>query len=142
MAPEATGNLKLGDEDLGFDILQDIEKQTSENIKKMRTTQRVTIKAKVVLQSGNSSELLSYKIQGVMGDISAGGCGAMFPIPAKVGDIYRLSFPDGDLDLPMLFARCIRCRLVKEDAYEAGFTFFSPIRLPDTLTGGEAEDLL
>ena len=142
MAPGATENLKLGDEDLGFDILQDIEKQTSENIKKMRTTQRITIKAKVVLQSGNSSELLSYKVQGVMGDISAGGCGAMFPIPAKVGDIYRLSFPAGDLDLPMLFARCIRCRLVKEDAYEAGFTFFSPIRLPDTLAGGEPEDLL
>ena len=142
MAAEVTENLKLGDEDLGFDILQDIEKQTSENIKKMRTTQRITIKAKVILQSGNSSELLSYKVQGVMGDISAGGCGAMFPIPAKVGDIYRLSFPPGELEIAMVFARCIRCRLLKEDAYEAGFTFFSPIRLPDNLTGGAPEDLL
>ena len=79
-------------EENNFELLQDLEKQTSDEIRKQRSHERVSIKAKVILQSGNSSELLSYKLQGVTGDVSEGGCRAMFPIPIKVGDVYRLRF--------------------------------------------------
>ena len=49
--------------------------------------------------------------------------------PVLVGDVYQLHFAKGELDLPILYARCLRCRLVREDAFEAGFAFFEKIVL-------------
>ena len=54
---------------------------------------------------------------------------AIFVSPVTVGDVYRLQFDKASIDLPLVFARCLRCRLVREDAFEAGFTFFTPISL-------------
>jgi len=118
--------------DDAFDLLQDLEKNTSEEIRRQRAHFRLAIKASVTLQSGNASELLSMKVKGVTGDISAGGTSILFPIAPRVGDIYRLVFDREALDLPLTFARCVRCRLVREDAFEAGFSFFSPITLPES----------
>ena len=115
------------DEDISHDILQEIEEQTDEKIRAQRVHDRVAVKLNFTLQPGNSSEFLEYKVQGILGDISSGGCKAMLPIPVKVGDIYRLQFENGRVNLPMLFVRCVRCRLVSEDAFEAGFSFFNPI---------------
>ena len=106
---------------------------TSEEIRRQRRHFRISVKAGVVLQSGNASELLDYKVKGVSGDVSEGGCSVLFPIPIQVGDVYRLQFDRQVVDLPLTFARCLRCRLVREDAYEAGFLFFTPITLPESL---------
>jgi hypothetical protein len=129
MDSKLSSDIELNDEDQNFDLLQDIERQTSDKIRKQRAHDRICIKTKVILQSGNSSDLLSFKIQGITGDVSEGGCRAMFPIPIQVGDIYRLQFDREQLDVPLVFARCMRCKLVREDAYEAGFSFFSPLKI-------------
>jgi hypothetical protein len=121
------------DKDEAFNLLQELERNTSDEIRRQRRHFRLLIKAGVVLQSGNASELLDYKIKGVTGDISEGGCSVLFPIPVHVGDVYRLTFDRKVVELPLTFARCLRCRLVREDAYEAGFTFFTPITLPESL---------
>ena len=134
MDTQNSEKLKLTDEQVGFDILQDLERQTSDQIRQQRSHERQAVKAKVVLQSANSSELLSYKVQGVTGDLSSGGCRAMFPIPINVGDVYRLQLDREQVDLPLIFARCMRCQLIREDTFEAGFSFFSPIQLPDEKT--------
>jgi hypothetical protein len=118
--------------DEAFEMLQELERNTSDEIRRQRAHFRLAIKTGVVLQPGNASERLSLKLKGVTGDVSEGGCSALFPIPVKVGDIYRLEFDRKVLDLPLTFARCVRCRLVREDAIESGFTFFSPIVLPET----------
>jgi len=118
--------------DEAFEMLQELEHNTSDEIRRQRAHFRLAIKTGVVLQPGNASERLSLKLKGVTGDISEGGCSALFPIPVKVGDIYRLEFDRKTLDLPLTFARCVRCRLVREDAFESGFTFFSSIVLPET----------
>ena len=117
-------------EDQAFDILQELEQNTPEEIRRQRTHFRVSIKAGVTLQAGNASQLLDYKVKGVTGDISEGGLGALFPFPARVGDVYRLEFDSEKLDLPLTFVRCVRCRLVREHSFECGFTFFAPITLP------------
>ncbi len=127
---EDQNNISLSNEELGFNALQDIERQTDENIKLQRTSDRIVIKAKVILQPANASDYMIPKIQGVSGDISTGGCSAMFPVPVMVGDVYRLNFNKSQLDISMVFARCMRCRLISEDAYEVGFSFFNPIQLP------------
>ena len=121
------------DEDRGFDLLQELERNTAEELRQQRAHFRLAIKAGVVLQPGNAGELLSFKAKGVTGDISEGGCSALFPIPCRVGDVYRLQFDSQTLNLPLTFARCVRCRLVREDAFEAGFAFFTPICLPEEI---------
>ncbi|MCF7958285.1 MAG: PilZ domain-containing protein [Phycisphaerae bacterium] len=137
MEPE-NNKIALSNEEFGFNVLQDIERQTDNNIKQKRSSERISVRAKIILQPANSSEFMSIKIQGVSGDISSGGCSAMFPIPVKVGDIYRMQFDKSELDISMIFGRCMRCKLVSEDAFESGFAFFSPIKLPDEISS-EAE---
>ena len=90
MNSHTTDKIELTDEEQDFDILQELEQQTDEQIRRLRMHERLSLKAKVILQSGNSSALLDYKVQGMMGDISEGGCRAMFPIPVIAGDVYRL----------------------------------------------------
>ena len=129
MTPTPEEYILLTDEEASFDTLVDIEKHSSDESRQQREHERIAVKAKVILQPGNSSEFLSFKVQGVLGNISAGGCQAMFPVPIQVGDVYRLHFAEKTLGLSMLFVRCVRCRVMSEDAYEAGFSFFGPITL-------------
>jgi hypothetical protein len=66
----------------------------------------------------------------------------LLPLPLLVGDVYRLQFERNTLDLPLTFARCVRCRLVREDAFEVGFAFFSAICLPEEAVGAGASTQL
>lgn len=125
--------------DSAFDLLQELERNTPEEIRKQRSSFRLQVKARVTLQSGNSSELLSYKIQGTTGDLSEGGCCALLPVPIRVGDVYRISFDRTQLDFPLIFARCVRCHLIREDAFEVGFRFFVPVALPEPLATAAAQ---
>ena len=129
--PEEAGGALNSDD--AFGVLRDLERNTPDEIRRQRAHFRLAIKAGVVLQPGNASELTSFKAKGVTGDVSEGGCSALFPIPLHVGDVYRLQFDQKTLDLPLTFARCVRCRLIREDAFEAGFAFFAPICLPENV---------
>ena len=125
---DSTGKLSS---DQAFDLLQDLERNTTDDIRRRRAQFRIAIKSAVVLQPGNTSDLLRFKVKGVTGDVSEGGCSILFPLAPRVGDIYRLQFDKAALDIPLTFARCVRCRLIREDAYEAGFAFFNAISLPE-----------
>lgn len=116
-----------------FDLLKELEQNTPEEIRRQRTHFRVTVKAKVILQSGNASETTRLKLQGITGDLSEGGCRILFPLPVMVGDIYRLTFDRKVLDLPVTFARCMRCHMLRDDAFEVGFRFFNVISLPENM---------
>lgn len=133
MFDELEQALNTPDKDEAHEILRELERNTGDEIRQQRAQFRLAVKSAVILQAGNASELLSFKVKGVSGDISEGGCCVLFPIPTRVGDIYRLQFDHETLDLPLTFARCVRCRLVREDAYEAGFAFFKAIALPERL---------
>ena len=123
----------LDDEASAFDLLRDLERQTPEEIRRKRSSDRIEVKAEVVIQSGDSSRMCKGAVQAVTGDLSEGGCRIMSPVPLGVGDVYRLMFDREALDLSLTFARCVRCRLVREDAFEVGFLFFNPIHLSDVL---------
>ena len=112
-----------------IDTIAEIEKNTPQQVKKMRSHARIAVRAKVLAQPASTSKRNAFQTQGVVGDISQGGCLILFADPLRVGDIYRLAFDRNTLDLEPLFARCLRCRLVREDAFEAGFSFFNPIDL-------------
>jgi len=72
-------------------------------------------------------------VEAVTGDISARGCRILSPVPLGVGDVFRLEFTGQVVQLSMLFARCLRCRLIREDAFEVGFEFFNTVALSDVL---------
>ena len=114
-------------------LLQELEVNTSDAIRRLRADERVAIKSKIVIRSGNAGDLQQPEIQGVTGDVSGSGCLVLSPIPLLVGTIYRLSFDRSVLDLPMVFARCLRCRLIREEAFECGFAFFSRLELPSAV---------
>lgn len=128
-------------DDEAFDIMRELEQNTPDEIRRQRKHFRIAIKSKLILQPGNASDLLNAGVQGITGDVSEGGCSGLFPIAPRVGDIYRLSFDQHELGIPMTFARCVRCRLVREDAFEAGFRFFANIPLPEKVSAAQATGL-
>ena len=135
---ESLGALQQDD---AFAVLQELEANTPEEIRRQRAHFRLSVKAAVILQCGNTSQLMSFKVKGVTGDVSQGGCNVLLPIPIQVGDIYRVQFDRKMLELPLTFARCVRCRLVREDAFEAGLAFFTPIELPEQVASNEGSVL-
>ncbi len=124
-----------------MEALDDLERSKSDVVKQTRTSSRIRIKLKVIAQPGNSGDRLKSKVQGITGDISAGGCQILFPIPLRVGDIYMLTFDKCDVDIGAVLGRCLRCRLVREDAYEAGFKFFQPVDLSVAVETNTTESL-
>lgn len=116
-----------------FDMLAELERNTPDEIRRMRTQFRVMVKSRVLIQPGNASELTRLKYQGVTGDLSEGGCRILVPLPVTVGDVFRLSFDRKVLDLPLTYSQCVRCIMLKDDAFEVGFRFFVPITLPESL---------
>jgi hypothetical protein len=116
-----------GEEPVDPSLLDDLENLKKGGRKKLED--RAPVRLKVILRNGNSSQLAGLEVQGITGNISGGGCLAIFPVPIGVGDVYRLEFEKGSLDIPLVFSRCLRCRLIHESAFEAGFTFFSPVQI-------------
>lgn len=123
---DMSGDLRTDD---AFELLAEIERNTPEQVRRQRAHFRLQFKTSVILQPGDASRLLEFKVQGVTGDLSEGGCKALFPVPIRVGDIYRLQFDRSELELPLIFSQCVRCHFIREGAYEAGFQFFTPITL-------------
>ncbi len=127
--------------DDAMESLADLERNVSDVVKRARSSSRVRIRSKVIAQPGKSGDRLKSKVQGITGDISAGGCQILFPIPLRVGDIYWLTFDKNDLEIDSVFGRCQRCRLIREDAYEAGFKFFTRIDLSSAVESSKTETL-
>jgi len=127
---EEHDDLTLSDHDVS--ALKDLERQTIDEIRKHRQHERLEVSIPVTLFRGNSSEAGEPPLEGTTGDVSKGGCRATFSMPVGVGDIYRLEFR-GEVHPPVVFARCVRCSFLRENAFEAGFRFFNEVVL-----GGQA----
>lgn len=95
-----------------------------------RSSKRVGVQCRVELKPGNSRERSCPPIVGACSDLSTGGCKLITEIPPSVGDVFWVCF-EKRVDIPSVFARCVRCRLLREDAFECGFQFFSDITLPN-----------
>ena len=125
-----------------LELLSEIEAQNPETVAKLRIHERVSLRTRVILRPGNASQVRELKIQGMTGDLSEGGCRALFPVPVMVGDIFRLEFDLDWLETPLVFGRCLRCRLVREDVFETGFKFFNPVDLTNRKKVVKEDDLL
>lgn len=137
MFDELNNNSHTFDEDQVGELFQELQQNTPEEILRQRGHFRVTVKAGVTLHSATSNEFLSFESKGVTMDVSECGCGLVFPVAIRAGDVYRLEFERAKLDLPVTFAQCIRCHFVREGLFETGFRFFTPLPLPGNLAQAE-----
>lgn len=123
--------------DDAFELLAELEQNRTDNIRGIRNQERLLIKAAVIVQPGNISDVAKFRVQGTTGDISVDGCRALLPMPLRVGDIYRLVFDKAVLDLPSVYAKCVSCRMVRQDGFEACFSFFEHVDLSDVFVQSE-----
>lgn len=110
-----------------LELLQDLERQSVEEIRKLRAHERIDLRIQLQIRPGNASQWREEPLLATTNDVSAGGCGAISPAPLLVGDIYRLEFERGKIDVPVVYARCVRCRQLRDDAFEVAMAFFNPI---------------
>lgn len=113
--------------------LSELEQSSQENVTRLRAHERLQIRVPVKVQPGNSSERGRAAIECVTADISNGGCMLLAPRPLMPGDVYWLTFDAARLNIGSLFARCMRCRLISEEAFEIGFRFFLPVEIATAL---------
>ena len=126
--------------DLQESLMRDLERQSADEIKKLRAHDRIDARFTVTLYPANASDRVTLPNEGHTSDISRGGCGAVFEAPVGVGDVYRIEFEEG-ADLPTVFGRCMRCCMIRSDVFEVGIQFFNEVTLPGTEDAPE-EDLL
>lgn len=120
-------NNNIEAEDL--ELLDEIKRNTPDAVAASRAHTRLDINARVTVRPANASERHERSFVGVTGDISAGGCQLLLASPLTAGDLYLIEFDRAALEVAPVYARCMRCRVVREGAYESGFAFFSSVDL-------------
>lgn len=113
------------------ELINELAESTPEAAQKMRSSTRLSIRAKVTVEAASLSHRDGRKLQGVTGDISTGGTQILVPKPLGIGDVFQLSFDREAIDIAPVYALCLRGRQVRPDAYEAGLRFLEPVSLPD-----------
>ncbi|MCA9278857.1 MAG: PilZ domain-containing protein [Phycisphaeraceae bacterium] len=116
-------------------LVNELAQNTSDNIRALRKHERYEITLGLVAQPGQMSCPNQLNVSGHTVDISNGGCMAVFQRPLAVGDVYRVSVDPADGDFPLIFARCVRVRLLREDAFEVGFSFLTRIDVNEAIKG-------
>jgi len=121
--------------DVDIELLQELEEQALTQIRKLRRFERVEVRVPVRLDAANHGDV-APTVKGVTQDLSRGGCRAIMRAAPHVGDVYRLEIEmDRDL-VKTTYARCLRCALLRDDAYDVAFHFLGELEIP----GGDDEN--
>lgn len=123
------------------DLIAELAANTSDAAQAQREATRLMIRAKVMVDKGSMSARDGTTLQGITGDISTGGTQLLLTKPLNIGDVYHLSFDRTEVDIPPVYALCLRGRQVRPDAFEAGLRFLEPVRLPASAEA-PSQDLL
>ncbi len=110
------------------EALASLQQNNAQAVRSKRNTTRLTTNARVKIVAGSTSER-DKPVNGICNDVSPSGCRVISTVPLMVVDIYWIHFDKSSLELGPQFARCLRCRFMREDAYEMGFAFFSPVTI-------------
>jgi hypothetical protein len=90
---------------------------------------RDTVNLAVKLRPASTSQRMLQELYGRTKNVSLTGCGLILSHPPYVGDIYRFQSVDGsEIIITGVLGRCVRCHLIDEDVFEAGFEFLTPLR--------------
>ena len=110
--------------------MMELEKNTTSAIRKERADTRLTGSFPALVEPGNASDRGAQAIKSICKDMSQTGCRLVCNKALTVGDIFLITVQNDKLRVPRVFARCIRCSLLSETAFECGLSFFTDVDLP------------
>ena len=113
------------------DAVSSIQSSNADAISAQRKHRRIDIRLKVIVQPCNSVDRADHKWLAECHDISKGGCKVLSQQPFQLGSIYWIQFEPGKLQIDPVFARCVRGNLLRENAFEFGMCFLTPIEIPE-----------
>lgn len=126
-----------------IEAVKSLKSNTEEAILAQRKHQRFEIRSKVIINPANCIDRGKSQWPGECHDISKGGCRLLTQKPLQLGSIYWVQFePSQKVKLDPVFARCVRGQLLRENAFEFGMCFLTPIELPDPEKEADVETLL
>ncbi|MGJ8637506.1 MAG: PilZ domain-containing protein [Phycisphaerales bacterium] len=123
-------------------LIDELSKSSSDAVKKLRSQARQSLRVKVFVEPASMSARNGVRFQGVTGDISSGGTQILLARPLAIGDVYQISFERSELDIPPVYALCLRGRTVRPDAYEAGLRFLEPVTLPSSSSAEDHDSII
>jgi hypothetical protein len=121
---------KLSD---SLEAFNDLERCTDRSIMAQRSSERIEIRVKAIIRPANLSSRHQFSVESVTADISSGGCMVLASRAVLPGDIYHMTFHEDLRNVNPLLARCMRCRMIQDDAFEVGFRFLQNIPLNELI---------
>lgn len=112
--------------------ITELEANTKENLQSRRYSNRQELNCDVNLTPGNVSDRDGTEFTGKCRDASDTGCRLVLTKPLVVGDIYLVKIDDSSFNGDMVFGRCIRCHMLREDTFECGVNFLTPVSFAPT----------
>lgn len=117
-------------------VVSSIQYSTADAIAAQRKHRRFDIRTKVIVQPANVVDRGEVKWLGECHDISRGGCRVLTSRPLELGSIYWIQFEPNtikpnNVKIDPVFARCVRGHLMRENAFDFGMSFLTPIELPE-----------
>ena len=112
------------------EALLSLDKSSDKAFQAQRAYARFESNTKITIKAANASQREAINFSAICNDVSAGGCRVLSTRALMVGDLFFIQFDRSKLDVPPVFARCVRCRFLREETFEMGFSFLTPIELP------------
>lgn len=115
-----------------LEAVNSIQSSNAEAVAKRRQHRRYEIRTKVIVHPSDTIDRGEVRWLGECHDISKGGCRILTTKPLQLGSLYWIQFEPTDVQLDPVFARCVRGHLLRENAFEFGMCFLTPIELPES----------
>ncbi len=122
---------RISDKQEVNELLEALESENPDGLGDLRSGDRLRRRGRVEVSGTHDDHPERPTVPAMLEDVSRNGCRLTSPIPLQVGDVFRIAFDREELDLPLAFGRCTRCRLIREDSFDVGLEFFGPIELPE-----------
>lgn len=106
------------------ELVKELSTNTAAEVQAKRLHPRFTVSLPVTARPGNFRDRAIGTVVGRTVDVSQGGCLVIFEHAVNVGDVYAIDIDRKNTRLPLVYARCVRARMLHDDAVEAGFAFF------------------
>ena len=116
-----------------IEALKALEVSSQAAVVQKRTKARLSLEIHVTIRRGDSSRRAEPAIAAATSDLSTTGCRVLSPAPILPGDVYWLEFAANEAGVGNRMARCVRCHMIREGAFEIGMTFFDEIDLSDLI---------
>ncbi len=110
----------------------------ADRMDKRKQSQRFAEHLAVQLRPSSSSQRWAEFLEGTCKNLSQTGCGVITTNAPRVGDLYRFELTQQpEHPLHTVHARCVRCQMLDEDAFESGFCFLAKLPVDSRSTDQE-----